>query len=249
MQGEDVWVIEEGFSLAWPALAEKPMDGWLLKVGGGVSRRSNSANPSVDCQPLAQILSTIELFYRQQHLPTLVRVLSVQAPSFEWALEQRGYCPEGEARTLRAQISNGDKASRTILEFAPSAKWVDDVTSAQQRTTAQKAAYEGHVAKITLPCAFASTLDDDGEAVSWAYGAIRGKSLFIESVVTRSDRRGHGHGRDVMRALLAWGDANGAITSVLQVQAENYAACRLYETLGFREELYRYRYWRAPANA
>jgi hypothetical protein len=59
MLGEDVWAIEEGFSLAWPALSEKPLDGWLLKVGGGVSRRTNSANPSADCQPLAQILPTI----------------------------------------------------------------------------------------------------------------------------------------------------------------------------------------------
>jgi N-acetylglutamate synthase len=221
----------------------------LRKVGGGVTRRSNSANPSVDFQPLAPILPTIEMFYRQQHLPTLVRVLSVQAPSIERALMERGYRQEGETRTLRAPISNGDKASGTIFESTPSSKWVDGVTSAQQRTTAQKAAYEGHVAKITLPCAFASTLDDDGEAVSWAYGAIKGKILYIESVVTRNDRRARGHGKDIMRALIAWGDANGAVTSVLQVQADNNAACHLYETLGFTEELYRYRYWRAPVNA
>ena len=180
MPGDDVWAIEEGFSLAWPALFEKPMCGWLLKVGGGVSRRSNSANPSVDCQPLAQILPTIELFYRRQHLPTLVRVLSVQAPSVERALKERGYRPEGETRTLRAHISNGGKPSRASLKSVHSSKWIEGVTSAQQRTPAQKAAYESHVAKITLPCAFASTLDDEGEAVSWAYGAIKGKSLYIE---------------------------------------------------------------------
>src|SRR3954468_6670525 len=105
MPGADIWAIEKGFSLAWPAAVETPLNGWLLKAGGGISRRSNSANPTPDYQPLAQILPAIEAFYGEQHLEPLVRILSIQPAPSEHVLQERGYRPERETRTLYAAVS------------------------------------------------------------------------------------------------------------------------------------------------
>ena len=54
------------------------------------------------------------------------------------------------------------------------------------------------------------------------------------------DHRGQGHGTGLMKALLAWGHAQGAQTAYLQVMCNNEPALQLYEKLGFRE---RYQYW------
>jgi len=243
MPVEDIWALEKGFSLAWPALLQRQVGGWLLKAGGGVSRRSNSANPTLDSKPLRAVLPSIILFYREQSLPTRVRTLSVQAPDFEDELALMGFHHEGEARTLYARVLNGGDEPGTFVEEAPSQVWIDGVNSAQQRTQAEGIAFQGHVTRISLPCAFLSSLDADGVAVSWAYGALNGAQLIIESVVTRSDRRGQGHGKRTIQALVHWAKKRGATTGVLQVQANNFAACHLYSSQGFTEELYRYRYW------
>lgn len=88
MRIEDIWAIEEGFSLAWPALVQQQVGGWLLKAGEGVSRRSNSANSTAESLPLSDVLPAIELFYQEQRLPALIRLLSIQAPSVERHHEQ-----------------------------------------------------------------------------------------------------------------------------------------------------------------
>lgn len=242
---EDIWEIEDGFSLAWPAPIQQRAEGWLLKAGGGVSRRSNSANPTAESRPLRDVLPAIQNFYREQSLPILVRTLSVQPPAFERELVRMGFGHEGETRTLYAAKLGAGSRIGTLVESAPSAAWMDSVSSAQQRTPAEAVAFAAHVSRISLPCAFVSALDGDGEAVAWAYAALGDGRLYIESVVTRSDRRNEGHAKRALRTLIDWANHRGAACGVLQVQANNEAACHLYEGLGFTQELYRYRYWRA----
>jgi hypothetical protein len=205
MQVSDLWAIEDGFSQAWPALHHEYVGGWLLKAGGGVSRRSNSANPTSDCRPLTEVISAIDSFYQAQRLPTLVRTLDFQREPLESVLHAKGYRPEGETRTLYAPTLSDGGASRTTVEANASRRWIDRVTFAQQRTELEKSIYKDHVSRIALRCAFASTLDSDGEAVSWAYSTIDEKRLYIESVVTRQDRRGQGHGKNIVQALFSLG--------------------------------------------
>jgi ribosomal protein S18 acetylase RimI-like enzyme len=245
MQIRDIWAIEEGFSLAWPALVQQQVGGWLLKAGEGVSRRSNSANPTAKSQPLREVLPAIELFYQEQRLPALIRTLSIQASSVESELAHLGFHQEGDTRTLCAPELDGRDEARTVITTTPSSIWIDGINDAQQRVPADRMAFERHIKRISLPCAFGSTLDGGGKTVAWAYGALNGARLYIESVVTRCDHRRNGHAKRTVRALIDWAKRSGASSAVLQVQANNKPACNLYEGLGFTEELYRYRYWRA----
>ena len=152
---------------------------------------------------------------------------------------------EGETRTLYAPELNSIDEGKTVITTAPSSIWIDGINDAQQRALAHRMAFEGHIRRIRLPSAFASALDGGGEAIAWAYGAIDGARLYIESVVTRCDQRRNAHAKRTVRGLFDWAKRNGASSAVLQVQANNEPACNLYEGLGFKEELYRYRYWRA----
>jgi len=244
MEVADLWAIEEGFSQAWPALLQEHVSGWRLKAGGGVSRRTNSANPTSVSRPLVEVLPAIESFYEAQRLPALIRTLDFQRENLEGVLEANGYQPEGETRTLYAPTLGDGDASQTTIEANASDRWIEGVTFAQGRTAKEKSIYKDHVSRVNLRSAFAQTLDSDREPVSWGYGAIDAKHLYIESVVTRPDRRGQGHGKKMVHALFGWARSHGVLSSVLQVQADNEAACRFYKGLGFADELYRYRYWR-----
>jgi ribosomal protein S18 acetylase RimI-like enzyme len=166
-------------------------------------------------------------------------------PGIESELASLGFHEEGETRTLYAPELNGRDDARTVIASTPSSFWIDGINDAQQRISADRMAFEGHIRRIRLSSAFASALDGGGETVAWAYGALNGARLYIESVVTRRDHRRNGHAKRTVRTLFGWAKRNGASSAVLQVQANNEPACNLYEGLGFNEELYRYRYWRA----
>lgn len=72
--------------------------------------------------------------------------------------------------------------------------------------------------------------------------AVAGTHLFapdvgvctIGNVYTRRDRRGHGFGARVTRAVVEHARAHGVETVALNVRQPNVAARRVYERLGFR---------------
>ena len=113
----------------------------------------------------------------------------------------------------------------------------------QGQTPEQAAVYRRVVESIVVPAGFAS-LREEGEWAALAFGALHEGWLCCESVVADPRRRGRGHARRLMSALLAWGAARGARAVCLQVAADNAPALALYRSLGLRRELYRYHYRR-----
>lgn len=238
------WAIEALCAAAWPPLAERKIPGWRLTYAAGVSRRSNSANPIPGVSPeLGGLVAACEEFYRGHGLPPRFRILSFLPPGLDQAIQDRGYEQEAEVCTLHAQdLPRAKVGPGAELAERATAEWVKGVTAAQARDQAASDTYARILAKLTIPAMFACSRNAQGEAVSFAYAAMRLGRICIESVATRSDHRGRGFARSAVGALMAWGHAQGAREAILQVQVENHAAIRLYRGLGFSRELYRYHY-------
>jgi GNAT superfamily N-acetyltransferase len=238
------WDVEALCEAAWPALEERRVAGWTLKYAAGVSRRSNSANPTSDATlELAKIAPAAEDFFRARDLPCRFRILSFLPPGLDEGLAARGYDIESGTRTLQAtDIGAAKQSARTSLTAKPDTAWIQGVTAAQGREGAERETYARIIALLAVPAAFAVTHNDGGEAASWAFGAITAHGLCIESVATRPDQRGRGFAGETVSALMAWGRSRGAGAAFLQVQADNHPAVRAYERLGFSRELYRYHY-------
>ena len=245
------WAVEALCEAAWPALEEKRVAGWMLKYAAGVSRRSNSANPIPDAShDLARVAPGAEEFFRARHLPCRFRILSFLPPQLDAWLAARDYDMESGTRTLQARsIGASKKSPRTLLSSSPDADWIAGVTAAQGREGAERETYTRIVSLLTVPVAFAVTRNEAGEAASWAFGAITATGLCVESVATRPDQRGRGFAGETVAALMAWGASRGAGAAFLQVQADNHAAVRVYQRLGFDRELYRYHYRTLPVAA
>jgi len=91
---------------------------------------------------------------------------------------------------------------------------------------------------------FASIADDDGQAAV-ARGVLTDGWLGVTALTVDQSRRRGGLGRHLMADLTRWAVHRGAHCAYLQVAAENDAALRLYDTLGYvRHHPYHYR--RAP---
>ena len=192
---------------------------------------------------LGAVVAACEDFYREHGLPPRFRILSFLPPFLDVSLQDRGYERESETRTLCAADLMKVKASPgPELAEKASPEWIKGAAAAQGRDRVASDTTARILAGLRIPVLFASCRNAQGEVVSFAYGAMTDGRICIESVVTRPDHRGRGFARNMVSALMAWGHAQGAREAILQVQAENHAAIRLYQSLGFSRELYRYHY-------
>jgi ribosomal protein S18 acetylase RimI-like enzyme len=241
------WRVERALQLAWPALAQQACGDWLARFAPGVSRRSNSANPlRAEFSDLAGDIAACEALYRARSAPALFRVPAIVAPAADETLERLNYAVEGETITLFSDLapSAARDLGATIMHW-PNADWLAAMAALQGQSPEQAAVYRGVVESVAISIGFAD-LRADGEWAALAFGAVHDALLCCESVVVDVRRRGRGHGRAMMKALLAWGAEQGARAVCLQVAADNAAALALYRGLGMTTELYRYHYRRAP---
>jgi ribosomal protein S18 acetylase RimI-like enzyme len=241
------WRIEETCLHAWPALREERMGPWLLRFADGLSRRSNSANPtSARIADIAGDVAACADRYRASGLPAIFRIPSLVDPAVDAHLDELGYGTEGTTLTLHGT----DPVARRdpVVEIASSAgtEWLETMSAWQKRSPRDAAVYAQLVGAIGIPAGFAS-LRVDGATAALAYGAIHDGRLCFESVITAAAQRGRGYARRTLQSLIAWAAAQGARAICLQVEAANAPAIALYRSLGATTELYRYHYRRAPA--
>jgi len=77
--------------------------------------------------------------------------------------------------------------------------------------------------------------DEAGSVVSYGGLLTVGHEGDIQTIAVAEDRRGEGHGRRMMNALLDAAGERGAREVFLEVRADNPVARALYESLGFVE--------------
>jgi N-acetylglutamate synthase len=247
MTNHFLWCVEHACWTAWPSAESKEVEGWVFRSSGGETKRTNSVNATAAARSVQEVLSAAAGHYAKRGMPLLFRTLSFQ-PEFEEELAAYGFLPEGKTCTLQADLSDETTSLNPFLEShsKPSEEWVADKLRLTPMSAGQERAYRTMLASLKVPVRFAR-ITHDGVGVSLAYGAIVDGILIIESVVTDPDQRGKGLARDVVGALMAWGQTQGAEVSCLQVMSDNAPGHALYRKLGFGAELYRYQYWRRPA--
>lgn len=244
MQEEDYWRIEQACRDAWPAAREEQTQGWVFRISGGETRRTNSVNALPAAKSVQSVMGEAEAFYGRHDRPLLFRTLSFQ-PEFEAELIQAGFRNLDETVcTLTAPLEGGERPSahEIDLTLVPNHKWIEDKLRLTPMSAPQEKAYRFMLHHLRVPTAFAR-VSNAGQSASVAYGAISRGLLIIESVVTVEALRGQRMADATVAALMDWGFAAGAEVACLQVVQKNAPARALYNRLGFSQELYRYNYW------
>ena len=220
--------------------------GWLCRASGGETRRTNSANATLESCSIRDVLGLVAKFYAGKGQPLLFRTHSFM-PEVEQELAARGFQPEGETCTLEADLSKLRAMEGPEVESCSNSsdEWIADKLRLSPVSPEQETAYRAMLARISVPACFARIVEK-GMGLSLAYGALVEGILVIESVMTDPAHRGQGLAGKVVGSLMAWAEGKGATLSCLQVEAANAPALSLYKKLAYDTELYRYQYWRAP---
>ena len=245
------WRIEEACWNAFPSLRQVVLGDWLLRFGGGLTRRANSVN-MLKAQPgdFAAAIAAGEALYHAHGLPVIFRVPSIVDPALDRGLATRLYGSEGDSCVLYGAIaglnlSAGAPDPAVRLWRSPRPEWLRAMARLQGHTAAQSRVYRRIVGAIAIPARFA-LLAVDGAPAALAYGAIHDGLLCYESVVTDPARRRQGLARRVIASLAGWARDSGATGACLEVEAVNAPARALYAGFGLGTELYRYHYRREP---
>ena len=240
---EQVREIEERGLNAWPALRRVFLDGWILGLSEGYTRRANSANPIYDgIRSVADKIPLCEETYAGHNLSTIFKVTPIGvAMGLDDALEARGYEKQATTRvqvlTLKAASDDVDPDIEVLREIDDA--WMGDYASMKQMNDSETDKNRTILDRIGLPIRYVSVLDR-GRRIASGIAVIESGWVGLFGIVTDPDMRRQGVGRRLTRALAETGAAAGAKTAYLQVEADNVTALALYTSLGFRDV---YEYW------
>ena len=212
----DIRNLEHAAALAWPGVEHEWLGGWLLRFGHGSTRRANSAVP-LDV-PTGGGVSTLIDWYATRGLAPLVaapdRLLRV---------------PPGVPADAENLVMTGDvttqRPSAVSIAALPDDEWL--------RLYRREVPVDVLTAVIDGEAAFATAAGAavGRAAVTTAPDGTRWVGLSAVHVADGARRRGLARG--LCEALLAWAAERGVTRAYVQVLADNTAATRLYESMGF----------------
>jgi N-acetylglutamate synthase len=212
----DIRNLEHAAALAWPGVEQRRLGGWLLRFGRGSTRRANSAVP-LDV-PTGSDVSAIIDWYADRAVAPLVA-----APDRLFRI------PPGVPIDAENLLMTGDVTTRRPSDVAIAARPDDEWLRLYRRDVpvdVLTAALDGEVA-----FAMSAGAAVGRGAVTESPDGTRWIGLSAVHVVETARRRGLA--RELCEALLAWGAERGATRAYVQVLADNTAATRLYESMGF----------------
>jgi ribosomal protein S18 acetylase RimI-like enzyme len=216
---------------AWPAPEVEFLGEWRLRAADGWTNRANSALPlGTTPGTLDEAAADVERFYRSRGLPPKITVPLPVRRDVARRLEATGWVAQPTVLVQAAPVG-------ALLADAPA------VDLRERPSTECLALYSArthglppaamHVLLAVPAVRFAEARDPDGALVATARGAVVDGYLHIGGVEVVPRARRRGLARAMSAALAQWAVDLGATRTVLQVQADNEPAVRLYAGLGF----------------
>jgi ribosomal protein S18 acetylase RimI-like enzyme len=130
-------------------------------------------------------------------------------------------------------------SSTAELQESLSDEWLGDFCAMSAVSDGHRESLREILTNIIPRHCFVS-LTSNGRVVACGLGVLQSGFIGLFDIVTHSEFRRRGYGRQVVSSILAWGKENQAKMAYLQVMLSNPPALQLYEKLGFREQ---YQYW------
>jgi GNAT superfamily N-acetyltransferase len=226
-------LLDDLMDAAWPAPATRDVDGWRVRLGGGVTRRANSVLPRATPTDVDAALREVEAAYGAAGQPPCFQLSPAsQPPGLADLLAARGYVAEAPTTVMTAPLPPPRTVSPAVeIADVPDDDWfglwwsVDGRGSPGQAATAR--------AILTGVPAYYATLRTDGRAAAVGRVVPLGEWAGVYCMAVAPDLRGRGYGRTVLAALLAKAAETAARQAFLAVMDGNTTARNLYESSGF----------------
>lgn len=225
-------VLQELMVSGMPALESQWQGRWLLRSAAGYTGRANSVLP-LGSPDLADPIPFVTSWYADRGQPPLVQLfgpsgfdpgtdeLGARLVARDWRIFQR-------TLVMTAPVPLLPRPASVIALAAPDERWWAAASPREQEHRPVAA----QINALVPDSAFLLVLDGDQPAgvarLAFAHGWMGVFSVHVSPTA----RRG-GFGRALMRAAFAEAAGRGVSLTYLQVSADNTAAVRLYESLGY----------------
>jgi ribosomal protein S18 acetylase RimI-like enzyme len=238
----------------WPAIERIDREGWTLRFSSGVTNRANSVLPSASVTSssvdFSVAVDAAEREYAARGLPTVFQLSEAAPDGLAEELAASGYVEHSHTAVMVASanaVAGPSGSDRIVITDLPGDAWLDLWWSVDgrggdaERETARRI--------LTGTPALYGALHPAGDA-SGRPSCVARLALVDDwgglfAVATHPDARRRGFAREVIEALRAEARQRGIRKLWLQVMADNRAALRLYEGLGFVAAS-SYSYWSQP---
>jgi len=236
---ERVRLVEELAANAWAPYTVQALGDWRLRATFGVTKRANSAW-TVGRLPEGDWLGDVERFYRRRGMPSCFYVSDATPTGVDGALEAAGYEKLFPCFFMTGAVSEAldrfpaDERFEARLADDADDAWIADFIRFEGFESARAAAY-AHIfraigpAKTFLRLVSRATGGTVGLATAVAERGFAG----LSNVVVAPEYRRQGAAAQLLRALAAWANGEGARTLWLQVLEDNAPALALYRKAGF----------------
>lgn len=252
----DILGLEERGFTAWPAPRNVYFGGWVFRLGGGYTKRANSANAlggrremradSINAwtpqRDFPDIMAEAERFYAGHGQPAIFRLTPLAGAEADPLLAAAGYERLDPSTVMTSPLDAARPDARVKLAPGPTPAWLNGIAAAQGVPPSHRLIHDRIVQTIAMPAAFATIYVGDA-AAGFGLGVAERGAVGMFDIVVRPEFRGQGLGRALTCALMDWGREGGAKAAYLQVADANQIARRLYEALGFAPA-YSYHYRR-----
>ncbi len=241
-----ICALEQRCFNAWPTLRTLVVDGWVLRLADGHTRRANSASALYPSSlTAAELAKIVKAQFERAGLQPVIRITPLAAPHIAPGLAKLGWREDDASLGLYAPGLAASMPEAVQIENHASEDWLHGAMSAYGYGAAGVSALRRTLANLVLPAAFITLHHAPAHSptpVAWALAVYERGMVGIYDLVIAPEFRGMGFGRKISSACLAWGIAQGVDSAYLQVRVGNSAARLLYGSLGF-ETAYHYTHY------
>jgi GNAT superfamily N-acetyltransferase len=235
--------LEEAAFNAWPTRHTLLLDGWVLRLGDGYTKRANAVTPLyTPFYPVEPKIAQCEQLYAAHGLLCIFRLTNVpENVALDQPLAERGYTHLHPTNVMCFDLRTAPKTSHTpsVIAATTTDRWLTEYLRLSRASETTRQPHAAILSQIILP-KLLGQLVVDGQTVAVGLAVCDDDLVGIFDIVVDPNLRRQGYGRTLMLGLLNWGRSLGASMAYLQVLEENPTAHALYATLGFHDA---YRYW------
>jgi len=238
------FTIEELTMNAWPSLQTILMEGWIIRMSSGYTKKANSVNPLYSFENnLDQKINYCENIFRQNNLPIIYRIIECEEHKIiDKRLEELEY---QKIYLSSVQICNdikriNNKAGQITINKVLNENWrkcfyqCNNITSIETINI-----IENMLNNIRQSIISVYKMDNETFA-GCGYGVIEKGFVGLFDIIVKEEFRGKGYGKEIVEAILEKAEETGIKKAYLSVANDNMIAKKMYEKLGFKEI---YKYW------
>ena len=179
--------VEEASMNAWPALHQLMLDGWLIRLSNGFTKRANCVVPlyhseTPPTKSLVEKIRYCENLYAREQLQTVFRLTSHSPPTLngealDELLDERGYelIDETQVQLLNLGVPrDGDSPSlseQAELRLVPAPQWLREYARLAEMPGPSSELHANLIRSIRPDCAFALLVIDE-QPVACALGVL-----------------------------------------------------------------------------